>query len=281
VHGLNGDPIKTWTTKKTEKFWLADPEMLPKNMSNARILSYGYDASVASLFGRTSSDRILQHAHILIAELVANRLLEGAMERPIIFICHSLGGIVVKRVCTVERLSLPAPAVCSRDISQALAYSASRTSKHIQHVHSIFVSTYAVLFLGTPHMGSDNAKLASTGRRMIDAMVPSKVVDTDGQLLEVLKEGSETLQNVTDMFAPLMKSFRTYFFWEQEKTDFGATRKYVSLPFVSLKVSAYRGFRSLRSTRLLLYLMIRIGLGCRMIIVICVSLRAGMPLVIA
>lgn len=62
---------------------------------------------------------------------------------------------------------------------------------------------------------------------MIDAMVPSKVFDTDGQLLEALKEGSETLQNVTDMFAPLMKNFRIYFFWEQEKTDFGTTHKYV------------------------------------------------------
>ena len=93
------------------------------------------------------------------------------------------------------------------------------------------MSTYAVLFLGTPHMGSDKAKLASTGRRMIDAMVPSKVFDTDGQLLEALKEGSETLQNVTDMFAPLMKNFRIYFFWEQEKTDFGTTMKYVSSLF--------------------------------------------------
>lgn len=62
---------------------------------------------------------------------------------------------------------------------------------------------------------------------MLDAMVPSKVFDTDGQLLEALKEGSETLQNITDMFAPLMKNFRIYFFWEQEKTDFGTTRKYV------------------------------------------------------
>lgn len=114
VHGLNGGPTKTWTTKKTEKFWLADPEMLPKNMSNARILSYGYDASVTALFGRTSSNRILQHAHTLVAELVANRMLEGAMDRPIIFICHSLGGIVVKRVgdparsigCTLTRSRL-------------------------------------------------------------------------------------------------------------------------------------------------------------------------------
>ncbi|KAL8750818.1 MAG: hypothetical protein Q9199_006829 [Rusavskia elegans] len=206
VHGLNGGPIKTWTTNKTDKFWLADQEMLPKHMSNARILSFGYDASVAAFFGRTSSDTILQHAHTLVAELVADRQLEGAMNRPIIFICHSLGGIVVKR---------------------ALAYSASRTSKLIQHLHSIFVSTYAILFLGTPHQGSDKAELASTGRKIIDTMVPSKVFDTDGKLLEALKEGSEILQNVTDMFAPLMKNFRIYFFWEQEKTDFGPTFKYV------------------------------------------------------
>ncbi|KAL9039838.1 MAG: hypothetical protein Q9180_002293 [Flavoplaca navasiana] len=180
--------------------------MLPKNMSNARILSFGYDASVTAFFGRTSSDTILQHAHTLVAELVADRQLEGAMNRPIIFICHSLGGIIVKR---------------------ALAYSASRTSKLIQHLHSVFVSTYAVLFLGTPHQGSDMAELASTGRKVIDAMVPSKVLDSDGKLLEALQQGSETLQNITDMFAPLMKNFRIYFFWEQEKTDLGITFKYV------------------------------------------------------
>ena len=59
-------------------------------------------------------------------------------------------------------------------------------------------------------------------------MVPSKVFDTDGQLLEALQEGSDVLQNVTAQFAPLMSNFRVYFFWEQEKTDLGATRKYVS-----------------------------------------------------
>ncbi|KAL8816406.1 MAG: hypothetical protein Q9223_004580 [Gallowayella weberi] len=184
VHGLNGGPIETWTTNKTRKFWLADKEMLPKNIGNARILTFGYDASVTSFFGRTSSDTILQHAHTLVAELVADRQLEGARDRPIIFVCHSLGGIIVKRVTMLG-------------------------------------------LIGTPHHGSDKAKLASTGRKMIDAMVPSKLFDTNGQLLEALKEGSETLQNVTDMFAPLMKNFRIYFFWEQEKTDFGTTRKYV------------------------------------------------------
>jgi hypothetical protein len=111
---------------------------------------------------------------------------------------------------------------------QALAYSASRTSKNISHLHSIYVSTYAVLFLGTPHNGSSKAQLAGIGRRLLDTMVPSKVWDTDGQLVDALREGSETLQNITDQFAPLIKKFHIYFFWEQEKTDLGTTKGYVS-----------------------------------------------------
>jgi len=62
---------------------------------------------------------------------------------------------------------------------------------------------------------------------MIGALVPSKVVDTEGQLLDALQEGSEVLQNITDMFAPLMKDFHIFFFWEQEKTNMGFTQDYV------------------------------------------------------
>lgn len=199
--------------------------MLPLHMKRSRILTFSYNAAVTALFGKTSSDRIMQHAHTLVAELVADRELEDAAERPIIFICHSLGGIIVKRV-SLQRISR-APFVSYSSPSQALAYSASRTSKLVQHLHSIFVSTYAVLFLGTPHAGSSKASLASTARRMIDALVPSKIWDTEGQLLDALQEGSETLQNITDMFAPLMKNFRIYFFWEQEKTDLGTSKDYV------------------------------------------------------
>jgi hypothetical protein len=73
VHGLNGHPSKTWTTEKTKKFWLKDADLLPSNLKSARILTFGYNAAVAALLGRTSSDRILQHAQTLIAELVADR----------------------------------------------------------------------------------------------------------------------------------------------------------------------------------------------------------------
>ena len=97
VHGLNGNAIKTWS--KGERCWLNDPNLLPKYIPSARVLAYGYNANVFGIKGRaTSSDGIMQHAQTLVAELAADRELEGAAKRPIIFLCHSLGGIVVKSV---------------------------------------------------------------------------------------------------------------------------------------------------------------------------------------
>ena len=62
---------------------------------------------------------------------------------------------------------------------------------------------------------------------MLSSVAPKKVVDTQTQLIDALQAGSETLQNITDQFAPLMKQFRIYFFWEQEKTGLGYTWDYV------------------------------------------------------
>lgn len=71
------------------------------------------------------------------------------------------------------------------------------------------------------------AKLAETAQRTLAALVPRKTIDTNDQLLDALQAGSETLQNITDGFAPLMKNFHVYFFWEQEKTNLGYTWDYV------------------------------------------------------
>ena len=97
----------------------------------------------------------------------------------------------------------------------------------MEHIYSIFVSTYGILFLGTPHHGSSKANLAKFAQRMVDALLPSKVVDTDSQLLDALKEGSEILRDITDNFQPKMKRFRVFFFWEQMKTNLGMSWDYV------------------------------------------------------
>ncbi|RYP75149.1 hypothetical protein DL771_002610 [Monosporascus sp. 5C6A] len=96
----------------------------------------------------------------------------------------------------------------------------------IEHIRSIYVSTYGILFFGTPHQGSSKANLAMFAQRMV-ALVPSKVVDTDSQLVSALQESSEVLQDITDNFVPMMKRFRICFFWEQEKTSLGIKWDYV------------------------------------------------------
>ena len=66
VHGLNGDPISTWT--KSDNCWLRD--FLPQDVVGARILSFGYNADVA--FGNTTAD-IVDHAKDLLGSLIDKR----------------------------------------------------------------------------------------------------------------------------------------------------------------------------------------------------------------
>ncbi|KAF2425307.1 hypothetical protein EJ08DRAFT_672080 [Tothia fuscella] len=206
VHGLNGDALKTWTSPKSKICWLNDPDLLPKYMMKARILVWGYNANICSLGGKeTARDRVLQHAQTLIQDLSADRNLENATEKPIIFLCASLGGIIVKR---------------------ALAYSESRHGPKTSHLHSIYISTYGLLFFGTPHHGSSKAHLLSSLTKLA-CLAPSRGLQIEPALLQALKTESETLQNITDQFVPLMSRFRIVFYWETQKTDLGYTKDYI------------------------------------------------------
>ncbi|MCJ1432540.1 hypothetical protein MMC27_001897 [Xylographa pallens] len=206
VHGLNGDPHNTWTSTPANVFWPAD--LLPQFVEEqkARLLVYGYDADVASLAGSgVTKDKIHNHAERLVADLFANRRIRKATERPIIFVAHSLGGLVVKR---------------------ALIYSSDITGVRTEHLRSIFVSTYGILFLGTPHKGSDVASWGSFLEWLCRA-VPKKAIDTSDQLIEALKTNSETLQNIDRQFAQLIENFHLFFFHEAKPTDFKSTLRFV------------------------------------------------------
>lgn len=95
VHGLNGHYQNTWTetTANGEVNWLRD--FLPKQMPNARIMSYSYNSAVE--FSKAAAG-IKTFAEQLLEDLMARRVTQRERERPIIFICHSLGGIVFKQV---------------------------------------------------------------------------------------------------------------------------------------------------------------------------------------
>lgn len=73
VHGITGDSIKTFTYSENKCFWLGDADMLPRDISNSRVLTYSYPADVASVFKPACADTIMHIAQTLVAELVADR----------------------------------------------------------------------------------------------------------------------------------------------------------------------------------------------------------------
>ncbi|KAH8646250.1 hypothetical protein BX600DRAFT_555942 [Xylariales sp. PMI_506] len=199
VHGLNGNVRQTWTSKNTGRCWLDDPEFLPKYLPNARVLSWGYNASFSSLTGATPSQEMIHHhAQTLVANLSAQRQLTGTHDKPIIFLCHSLGGIVVKR---------------------ALLYVKAREGSAHSQYYQILNCTYGILFFGTPHHGSSKAQWLGYLKRIASMAVPWPLSVSQSPLVSALERDSETLQNITLDFVPIMKRFRIFFFWEQEKTS--------------------------------------------------------------
>ncbi|KAK2736911.1 hypothetical protein FQN57_000514 [Myotisia sp. PD_48] len=128
VHGFNEDSVAAWRDTQSKTLWLKD--LLPQIIPQVRGLTFGYEASPSSFHGQNFGEKIQSHATTLVADLEANQDLEDCIQRPIIFVCHGAGGIIVKK---------------------ALAHSASRTSNHITHLNSIYISTFAILFFGTPH----------------------------------------------------------------------------------------------------------------------------------
>lgn len=96
VYGLNGHYRYAWTMEDPKQEyrpanWLEI--VLPKQeLIHARIMAFSYNSSVQ--FSKSTSD-VLVFAHQLLEHLIGKRG-EGEQCRPIVFICHSLGGIVVK-----------------------------------------------------------------------------------------------------------------------------------------------------------------------------------------
>ena len=74
--------------------WLQD--FLASDVPNARIMSYGYNSAVA--FSKSVAG-IEEFARDLLERLRIARKASGAKaNQPVIFVCHSMGGLVVKKV---------------------------------------------------------------------------------------------------------------------------------------------------------------------------------------
>ena len=170
IHGLTGDRDRTWTAHGTTVPW--PQELLPDHLPNVRALSFGYDAYLTDWKHMVSKQRLSSHASDLLHELAAYRsTVKTGRQRPLIFVAHSLGGLVVKDMLL--------------------------TAWKIQEerLRDVWKSTRAIAFLGTPHAGSGLARLVEPLARVLEIFR-----ETNMDILSLLRSDSEVLSRVHDDF---------------------------------------------------------------------------------
>ncbi|KAF2435578.1 hypothetical protein EJ08DRAFT_604586 [Tothia fuscella] len=195
VHGLYEGAVQTWTDRQTNVLWLRD--LFPYCAYGARILLYHYNADVLASPGEANADEILPYATAMVTEISAHRSAEGAYLRPIIFVSHGFGGLLVKR---------------------ALVFSRERQIQVEEPLRMVYMSTFALIFMGTPHEGMRKQSILFLV--LGQAAPPSQFVIN-------LLEGSEMIKEVTTMFSPIRGEFRISNFWEEYKTFIGTNEEYI------------------------------------------------------
>lgn len=93
IHGLNGHAYRSFTSKETGLMWLRD--LLPNDLPNSRIMTFGYNANVLD---NTATGTLADFRQSFLSSLSAMRNSQRERLRPVLFIAHSLGGIVLKSV---------------------------------------------------------------------------------------------------------------------------------------------------------------------------------------
>ncbi|KAI0187621.1 hypothetical protein EV127DRAFT_344291 [Xylaria flabelliformis] len=169
IHGLTGDSYRTWL-HPSGIYWPTD--LLPEDIPGARILSFGYDADVAKIAGAVGQGSLRNHASTLVAEYAALQVDTSKRPKRLILIAHSLGGLVAKKALIVSAES---------------AYDRHRALD--QHI-------VGLLFIGTPHRGSDLAGYATTMARVLK-LTGKRVNDV---IVSVLRPDSEVLADVQESF---------------------------------------------------------------------------------
>lgn len=148
LHGLLGCPYETWMCGEDESTvwahkWLLDD--LKREGRNPRVLSIGYDSQLLSSDSAWRTMGFQCTSEEITTKLQAARVGGGGGEagRPVIFVTHSLGGVLLKQILH----------------DSATASDANASDNHPGSNGSRLVDNVAgVMFYGVPHHGSPVAQ---------------------------------------------------------------------------------------------------------------------------
>ncbi|KAF4626234.1 hypothetical protein G7Y89_g11926 [Cudoniella acicularis] len=123
VHGLGGNAMDTWTADGN-MIWLRDILPTSDYFKESRIMTFGYDSDL------TAGDSVMEvedWARTLLTTVNNARSSQTERQRPIIFVCHSLGGLVGRKAMILLQAS---------------------------RFEGIQLDQCGLLFLSTPHSGT-------------------------------------------------------------------------------------------------------------------------------
>jgi pimeloyl-ACP methyl ester carboxylesterase len=167
VHGLNGNPRHYWCHEgNPENLW---PAWLGEDLPEVGVWSLGYEnaafkARKLSLLRRFSFRGFAMPLTDRAKNVLLLFELAGLGKRPLVFITHSMGGLLVKQ----------------------LLHTASDSTN--PQWRAILEQTRGVCFIATPHIGSDLAKWASYFRTLLGTNVSMDELRPHEPLLRDLKE---------------------------------------------------------------------------------------------
>ncbi|KAI1749840.1 hypothetical protein F4782DRAFT_511720 [Xylaria castorea] len=180
ISGLASHPFGSWQPKASDKTFMWIRDALPKHIHGIRAVIYGYETRLAE---SQSFERIKDLANKLIALLMTYGW-GSRSSKPIIFLAHSLGGLVL------------------RDALRQLSDSSTAEYKTLLGLFR------GALFFGVPNLGIEQDSF--------QAIVRSNPNDI---LIDDIRHGSNYLRRLNDYFSHNPVEARFKQFWAYETLE--------------------------------------------------------------
>ena len=191
IHGLGGGSRKTWAKDEDPQlFWPG--QWLPRDeeFQDVRILTFGYDAD----WDKESILNIHDFGRSLLYAIKDYPDSSKTQQHPIIFVCHSLGGLVAKK--------------------------AFNMSNSLKGYEEIAQRIRVIFFLGCPHDGSNLADRLS----LIIRLLPNF---TTRPFLNDLQTDSIFIQTINEEFPQYSGELELHSFYETDVMNLGFKKTHI------------------------------------------------------
>ncbi|KAI0481790.1 hypothetical protein F4859DRAFT_476008 [Xylaria cf. heliscus] len=180
ITGMDGHAYGSWMSRQVDNvMWLRD--FLARDLPDCRTMIYGYHSKLLA----SNMSQLEEYGRLFLTEIEKIRDTKELQRRPLIFICHSYGGVLLSH-CLVRANAL-----------------------EDEQRRSLYKSTYGMLFFGTPHRGSPKDDVL----KMVEQAHPNRV-----PALMQTAPGSGELKLQLQLFADLVRDRQIGSFYETEPT---------------------------------------------------------------